>query len=121
MPGKSRLIFCAVALAIVPGAVEARSDALAGGSQARSEMNARSDDSAYYPGRRSFYGYPRHRSIGGGGDDGGSLGPRPYVSDERSPDNDRYYGSPYYGTNYGAPYFGGGYYDGGIYYRERRD
>jgi hypothetical protein len=121
MLGKSLLIFSAAALAAVPGSAEPRSD-VAGGSRARSDMNTRSDDSGYHPGRRSFYGYPRHRHVDGRANDGGSFDrPSLYGSDDGSPNYDGNYGSAYYGINYGAPYFGGGYYDGGVYYRERRD
>jgi hypothetical protein len=121
MFGKWLLIFSAVALSAVPGSAEACSDAVIGGSQARSELNTHSDDYGYLPGRRSFYIYPRHRHIEDGGDDGGSFGRPLYGSFDGSPSTDGNYGSPYYGINYGAPYFGGGYYDGGVYYRERRD
>jgi hypothetical protein len=121
MLGKSLLIFSAIALAAVAGPAQARRDAVAGSSQPRSELNNHSDDYGYYPGRRSFYGYTRHRHIDGGGDDGGSIG-RPLTgSYDGSPNYDGNYGSPYYGTNYGAPYYGGAYYDRGVYYRERRD
>jgi hypothetical protein len=121
MLGKSLLILSAVALAAVPRLAEARSDAVVGGSQARSDLNTHADDYGYHPGRRSFYSYPRHRHIDGGGDDRGSFGPPLHDSHDGSPSYDGNYGSPYYGTNYGAPYYGGGYYDGGVYYRERRD
>jgi hypothetical protein len=120
MLGKS-LIISAVALAAVAGPAEARDDALAGGSQPRSDLNTRADGYGYHPGRRSFYGFPRHRHIDGGREDGGSSGLRLSGRDDGSPDTDANHGSAYYGPNYGAPYFGGGYYDGGIYYRERRD
>jgi hypothetical protein len=123
MLGKSLLIFSAIAIALAAAAVpaQARRDAVAGSSQPRSELNNHSDDYGYYPGRRSFYGYTRHRHIDGGGDDGGSIG-RPLTgSYDGSPNYDGNYGSPYYGTNYGAPYYGGAYYDRGVYYRERRD
>jgi hypothetical protein len=120
VPGKL-LIVVAAALASVAGSAEAHRDAVAGSSQPRSDLNTRSDDYGYHPGRRSFYGYPRHRHIDGGGEDGGSSGRRPYGSYDSSPNSDGIHGSAYYGTNYGAPYYAGGYYDGGIYYRERRD
>ena len=120
MLGKSLLIFSAVALAAVPGPAEARSDAIVGGSRAHSDLNSRSDDYGYYPGRRSFYNYPRHRHIDGGGEDGGSFGRPLSGSYDGSRNFDGNYGSPFYGINYGAPYFGGGYYDGGVYYREHR-
>ena len=80
-------------------------------------MNTHSDDYGYHPGRRSFYNYPRHRHIDGGGEDVGSFGRPLHGSYDGSPNYDGNYGSPYYGTNYGAPYYGGGYYDGGVYYR----
>ena len=88
---------------------------------APADLNTHADDYGYHPGRRSFYSYPRHRHIEGGGDDDGTFDRPVYGSDDRSPNYDGSHGSPYYGTNYGAPYFGGGYYDGGVYYRERRD
>ena len=132
MPGKSLLLLCAVALAAIAGSAEARSVtvtgsaearnvAIAAAPQSRSELISRADDGSYLPGRRSFYNYPRHRHIEGGGEKGASFGGTAKGSDDRSPNIDRNYGSPYYGANYGAPYFGGGYYDGGVYYRERRD
>lgn len=121
MVGRSLLIFSAVALATVPGPADARSDAVAGGSQASKDLKTRADDPGYLPGRRSFYGFPRHRHIDGRGDTSASYG-RPLSGGHEDASNyDRNYGSPYYGINYGAPYFDGGYYDGGTYYRERRD
>jgi hypothetical protein len=121
MLGKSLLIFSAVALAAVPGSAEARSDAVVGSSPARNDLNSHADDFGYHPGRRSFYSYPRHRHIDGGGEAGGSFARPLSGRHEGSPNYDGNYGSPYYGINYGAPYYGGGYYDGGVYYRERRD
>jgi hypothetical protein len=120
MRGKSLLICSAVALAAVPGLADAR-DGVVGGSQARNDLNSRSDDYGYYPGRRSFYGYPRHRHIEGGGDTGSTFSRPRSGSNDSSPNYDGNFGSAYYGPNYGAPYFGGGYYDDGVYYRERRD
>ena len=75
----------------------------------------------FIPGRRSFYGYPRHHHIDDGQVGGGSYGQPTARSEGRSPNFDGNHGSAYYGPNYGAPYFGGGYYDRGVYYRERRD
>jgi hypothetical protein len=121
MLGKSLLIFSAVALGAVPGPAEARSDPVAGSAKAGSDVNTHADESGYHPGRRSFYGFPRHRHIDGGGD-ADAAGVRSFGgSDGRSSNFDGNHGSAYYGTNYGAPYYGGGYYDGGVYYRERRD
>lgn len=121
MLGKSLLIFSAFALAAVSVSAEARSDAVVGSSQPRADLNIRSGDGGYHPGRRSFYSYPRHRHIDVKRGDGGSFGRPVYGRSDGSPNNDSNHGSAYYGTNYGAPYYGGGYYDGGIYYRERRD
>lgn len=121
MLAKSLFTLSAVTLAAVPGSAVARSDALAGGSKACSDLNTHSDDYGYLPGRRGFYNYPRHRHIDGGGDDSGSIARPLHGSYDRSRNFDRNYGSAYYGINYGAPYFGGGYYKGGVYYRERRD
>jgi hypothetical protein len=118
---RSPLIFAAVALAAVPVSAEAGGDAIVGGSQARKELNTPTDNYGYYPGRRSFYGYPRHRHIDGPVEGGSFFGRPANGNDDRSLNYDRNYGSAYYGTNYGAPYFGGGYYDRGLYYRERRD
>jgi hypothetical protein len=121
MLGKPLLIFSAVAMAIVAGPAEARRDAVTGNSEPRNDLNTHSEDHGYYPGLRSFYKYPRHRHIDGGGNNGRSFGRPLHGSQDESPNTDGNHGSPYYGTNYGAPYFGGGYYDRGVYYRERRD
>lgn len=121
MLGKLLLIFFAVPAPADPGSVEARSEAILGSPEGRNDLKSHSDDHGYLPGRRSFYGYPRHRHIDDGRKDDGSFARSLYASHEDRSNYDRHYGSPYYGTNYGAPYHGGSYYDGGVYYRERRD
>lgn len=128
MSGKTLALLSALCLAAIPGAAAA--EGLDGGprdaapqdgvSEGRSETGGQSYGDQNRGGSRGFYGFPRHRSVDGGGT---TLAERTFSRTDpgTSPYGRNTHGSAYYGRNYGAPYFGGGYYDDGVYYRERRD
>jgi hypothetical protein len=126
MFGKSVALFSALALTALPARAQGLDSASQEGikrdgiSHGRSETGGGSYGDQDRGGSRSFYGYPRHRSVDGRG--GATLDRRSVsgLSAGTSPYRSNRHGSAYYGRNYGAPYFGG-YYDQGVYYRERRD